>query len=109
MNSTELLLHRLGFRRTYKGFQYLCQAIDLALEDDTYLTQLTKSLYPAVARRCGATAPAVERSLHTLIDAFWVRGNLMFFQEIVCYPYRTSLIPVSSSPSWSTISNLYRN
>lgn len=88
MNRTELTLHRLGFRSTYKGFRYLCHAIDLALEDDTYLTRLTKGLYPAVARRCGASSPAVERSLRTLIDVFWVRGNLVFFQEIVCYPLR---------------------
>lgn len=86
MNRTELLLHRLGFRRTYKGFRYLCHAIELALEDDTYLTRLTKGLYPAVARQCGASGPAVERSLRTMIEVFWVRGNLVFFQEIVCYP-----------------------
>lgn len=88
MNRTELILHRLGFRSTYKGFRYLCHAIELALEDDAHLTRLTKGLYPAVARRCGASAPAVERSLRTLIDVFWVRGNLAFFQEITCYPLR---------------------
>ena len=86
MNKTELLLHRLGFRRTYKGFEYLRYALELALEDDTYLTRLTKGLYPAVAKRCGASSPAVERSLRTLLDAFWLRGNLLFFQQITGYP-----------------------
>jgi transcriptional regulator with XRE-family HTH domain len=94
---------------TYKGFRYLCHAIELALADDTYLTRLTKGLYPAVARRCDASGPAVERSLRTMIEVFWVRGDLTFFQEITGHPfYRTSLIPVRSSRSWAAISKLYR-
>lgn len=88
MNRTELLLHRLGFRRTYKGFRYLCHAVELALEDDSYLTRLTKGLYPAVAERFSTNEQAIEHALRTAVHDFWMRGNRSYFEQITCYPLR---------------------
>lgn len=85
MKDIHILLHRLGLRSTYNGFRYLAYAIFLAIEDDAYLRSLTTALYPAIADQFHITAASVERSLRTLIEVFWLRGNTGYFERIVGY------------------------
>lgn len=85
MRNIHILLHRLGFRTTYRGFPYLVYAIRLILEDDSYLRNLTTALYPAIAGEFHSNAASVEHSLRTLRDMFWLRGNMAYFERIVGY------------------------
>lgn len=88
MEAIQQLLFRLGIRETYKGARYLCYAIHLAQQDNAYLTHLTTALYPAIAAHFHITAKAAERALRTVIQAFWLRGNLAYFCEISGYPLK---------------------
>lgn len=80
------LLRKLGFRGTYAGFYYLAYGITLAMEDNSYLRRLTTGLYPAIGARYGVSAACVERSLRTLLAAFWKHGNVALLEEVVGYP-----------------------
>ncbi len=66
----------LGVPSHFRGFQYLREAITLAVEDRTLLHRITKGLYPAVAERYGSTPEQVERAIRTAIEAAWTRGDL---------------------------------
>ena len=85
MKNIHMLLYRLGLRNTYEGFRYLAYAISLAIEDDAYLRKLTTALYPAIADEFHITAASAERSLRTLVEVFWLRGNRVYSQRIVGY------------------------
>lgn len=88
MEAIQQLLFRLGIRETYKGARYLCYAVHLAAQNAAYLTQLTTALYPAVAAHFQITVKAAEWALRTVIQAFWLRGNLAYFFEIAGYPLK---------------------
>ena len=62
-------LLELGIPTKILGFRYLCEAV---LEYRNHPGQLvTKELYPAVGKRCGASAIQVERSIRSAICKAW--------------------------------------
>ena len=67
---SSIFLRRIGFTETYIGFPYLACAVTLVQSDRSYLYQLFKMLYPAVADRFQTSPACVERDIRTLIRAF---------------------------------------
>ena len=68
------LLRRLGVTANYKGYSYAAYALALCAEQPESLLMVTKSVYPAVAKRYGTTWKAVERNLRTVVAAAWERN-----------------------------------
>lgn len=64
-------LRTLGIRRTYKGYYYVAEAIQLVMEDASLLLYISKSLYPEVARRHGTSINCVERNIRTVVNSCW--------------------------------------
>ena len=85
MKDIRMLLYRLGIRGTYRGFGYLAFAIWLSLEDEAYLRNLTKRLYPAVAGEFSVSPAAVEHSIRTVVEVFWQRGNREYFEQMISF------------------------
>lgn len=50
-----------------KGFLYLCDAIELALKDQSKLLHITKTLYPELAKKYHVSPKQVERSIRYAI------------------------------------------
>ncbi len=76
VNEIEGLLHRLGIGVRYVGFRYMAVCIDLAAVEPDRLLNVSKRLYPEVARRCGLDDPMqIERNLRTVIRTCWDYGN----------------------------------
>ena len=50
------IIHEIGVPAHIKGYQYLREAILLAVEDMDVINAVTKVLYPEVARRFSTTA-----------------------------------------------------
>lgn len=69
-------LINLGTSPSLIGFDYLTRAIALAYENSEYKYQITKRLYPEVARLENTTPSRVERALRHAIETTWERGNL---------------------------------
>ena len=79
------IIHDVGVPAHIKGYQYLREAILLAVEDIDVINAVTKVLYPEVAKRFGTTASRVERAIRHAIEVAWDRGDLETLQKYFGY------------------------
>ena len=79
------IIHEIGVPAHIKGYQYLREAILIAVEDMDVINAVTKVLYPEVAKRFGTTASRVERAIRHAIEVAWDRGDLDTLQKYFGY------------------------
>lgn len=79
------VIHEIGVPAHIKGYQYLREAIIIAVEDMEVINAVTKVLYPEVAKRFGTTASRVERAIRHAIEVAWDRGDLETLQHYFGY------------------------
>ena len=70
------IMHRIGVPAHIKGYQYLREAIILAVNDDEIMNSVTKLLYPTVAKTFKTTPSRVERAIRHAIEVAWDRGDV---------------------------------
>ena len=75
------IIHEIGVPAHIKGYQYLREAIMMAVEDMDVINAVTKVLYPRVAEQFGTTASRVERAIRHAIEVAWDRGDLDTLQK----------------------------
>ncbi len=68
-----------------KGYQYLREAIIIAVNDMDVINAITKVLYPQVAKTFGTTPSRVERAIRHAIEVAWDRGDLDTLQRFFGY------------------------
>ena len=71
MNEIKEVLNYFRMLPKYKGYSYLEDAIQLCREHSEYLTQITKVVYPELAKKYHVTPWSVERNIRTIIDKSW--------------------------------------
>ena len=79
------IIHEIGVPAHIKGYQYLREAILLAVRDMDVINAVTKVLYPEVARRFSTTPSRVERAIRHAIEVAWDRGDLETLQKYFGY------------------------
>ena len=79
------IIHEIGVPAHIKGYQYLREAILIAIDDMDVINAVTKVLYPEVAKRFGTTASRVERAIRHAIEVAWDRGDLETLQRYFGY------------------------
>ena len=79
------ILHRLGTPAHIKGYQYVADAIIMAVENEESIQAITKVLYPHVAKKHGTTPSRVERAIRHAVEVTWDRGDLDILQEMFGY------------------------
>ena len=79
------IIHDVGVPAHIKGYQYVREAIILAVEDVDIINAVTKALYPAVAKHFGTTPSRVERAIRHAIEVAWDRGDLETLQHYFGY------------------------
>ena len=79
------IIHEIGVPAHIKGYQYLREAIRLAVEDMEVINAVTKVLYPTVARKFSTTPSRVERAIRHAIEVAWSRGKLDAIDEMFGY------------------------
>ncbi len=84
------IIHEIGVPAHIKGYQYLREAILIAVEDMDVINAVTKVLYPDVAKRFGTTSSRVERAIRHAIEVAWDRGDLETLQKYFGYTVSTS-------------------
>lgn len=84
-NEITELLHEIGIPAHIKGYQYLRTAIEKTYFNIDYLGQVTKILYPEIAREYYTTASRVERAIRHAIEVAWNRGNIDAIDDIFGY------------------------
>jgi len=65
------LLISIGVPPQLNGYAYLRKAIILAIENQEYIKNVTKKLYPEIAKIFGTTASKVERAIRNAIEIAW--------------------------------------
>ncbi len=84
-NTVTTVIHEIGVPAHIKGYQYLREAIMIAVNDMEVINAVTKVLYPAVAKRFGTTPSRVERAIRHAIEVAWDRGDLETLQKYFGY------------------------
>ena len=79
------IIHEIGVPAHIKGYQYLREAIIIAVENMEVINAVTKVLYPEVAKRFNTTASRVERAIRHAIEVAWDRGDLDVLQKYFGY------------------------
>ena len=79
------IIHEVGVPAHIKGYQYVREAIILAVQDMDVINAVTKVLYPEVARRYNTTPSRVERAVRHAIETAWDRGDLETLQRYFGY------------------------
>ena len=83
--TTQSVIRRLGKTRGKKGFAYAKTAVELLMEDDNRCQNLSRDVYPEVAKRYQVKVSCVERNIRTMLEDCWDHGNRKLFHEIAGY------------------------
>lgn len=79
------LIHDVGVPAHIKGYRYMRDAIMMAVDNIQVLDQITKVLYPDIAKKNNTTSSRVERAIRHGIEVAWSRGNLDTLDKIFGY------------------------
>ena len=79
------IIHEIGVPAHIKGYQYLREAIIIAVGDMEVINAITKVLYPQVAKTFQTTPSRVERAIRHAIEVAWDRGDLDTLQRFFGY------------------------
>ncbi len=99
------LLHDVGIPAHIKGYNYLRTAIEYSYENADYIGQVTKILYPEIARKYKTTGSRVERAIRHAIEVAWNRGNIDTIDDIFGYTISSSKAKPTNSEFIAMISD----
>lgn len=102
------IMHQIGVPAHIKGYQYLREAIILAINDDDIMNSVTKLLYPTVAKTYKTTASRVERAIRHAIEVAWDRGDVDILSSYFGYTIQNSRGKPTNSEFIAMISDKLR-
>lgn len=79
------VIHQVGVPAHIKGYQYLREAIMMAVNDMDAVSAITKVLYPSIAKKFKTTSSRVERAIRHAIEVAWDRGDIETLQSYFGY------------------------
>ncbi len=107
MQVTEII-HQIGVPAHIKGYQYLRDAILMAIEDEDIINAVTKRLYPSVAKKHDTTSSRVERAIRHAIEVAWDRGDVDVLNSYFGYTIHTGRGKPTNSEFIAMISDRFR-
>lgn len=107
MRVTEII-HQIGVPAHIKGYQYLRDAIIMAINDDDIINAVTKRLYPAVAKKHATTSSRVERAIRHAIEVAWDRGDVDVLNSYFGYTIHNGRGKPTNSEFIAMISDRFR-
>ena len=72
----------VGIPAHIKGYQFLREAIKMAVASPDIINSITKRLYPEVAERFDTSASKVERAIRHAIEVAWNKGKIENINQI---------------------------
>jgi two-component system response regulator (stage 0 sporulation protein A) len=70
------IIHEVGVPAHIKGYQYIREAIIMAVNNMEVINSVTKQLYPTLAKKFKTTPSRVERAIRHAIEVAWARGEM---------------------------------
>lgn len=83
MDKIKLFLLDKGLKPNLKGFEYICKAIELIVEEDVCPYGITKILYPMIAKIMKVSPNSVNRAISYCIKSSGI--NITSSQLIAFY------------------------
>jgi len=102
------IIHQIGVPAHIKGYQYLRDAILMAIEDEGIINAVTKRLYPAVAKKHATTSSRVERAIRHAIEVAWDRGDVDVLNSYFGYTIHSTRGKPTNSEFIAMISDKFR-
>ncbi len=102
------IIHQIGVPAHIKGYQYLRDAILMAIADEQIINAVTKRLYPAVAKRHATTSSRVERAIRHAIEVAWDRGDVDVLNSYFGYTIHNGRGKPTNSEFIAMISDRFR-
>lgn len=102
------IIHQIGVPAHIKGYQYLRDAILMAIDDDDIINAVTKRLYPAVAKKNATTSSRVERAIRHAIEVAWDRGDVDVLNAYFGYTIHNGRGKPTNSEFIAMISDKFR-
>ena len=66
----------VGIPAHIKGYQFLREAIKMAVNKPEIVSSITKQLYPSIAAKFNTSSSKVERAIRHAIEVAWNRGKI---------------------------------
>ena len=66
----------VGIPAHIKGYQFLREAIKMAIDSPDIINSITKKLYPSIANKFDTSPSKVERAIRHAIEVAWNRGKI---------------------------------
>lgn len=79
------IIHEVGVPAHIKGYQYLRDGIIMVVNNIEVINQITKQLYPDLAKKYKTTPSRVERAIRHAIEVAWNRGQIETVESIFGY------------------------
>lgn len=102
------IIHDIGIPAHIKGYQYLRDAIIMAVNDSEIINSITKILYPDIAKKYQTTPSRVERAIRHAIEVAWNRGNTETLNNMFGYTINTGKGKPTNSEFIALISDKLR-
>jgi len=102
------IIHQIGVPAHIKGYQYLRDAILMAIDDEHVINAVTKELYPSVAKKYGTTSSRVERAIRHAIEVAWDRGDVDVLNAYFGYTIHTARGKPTNSEFIAMIADKFR-
>ena len=94
-------LQVLGIPPCYHGYKQSRLAIELAVEDEDRLLDITKQIYWTVAETCSCDRACIERNIRTVIHIAWKanrsRLNALAGRQLNAPPFASEFISMLSA------------
>lgn len=78
-------LQSLGVTANYKGCKQIALSVELALQKEERLSNVSKFLYQPVASQLGCSCSSIERNIRTIAQIAW-QTNPAALQKLAGYP-----------------------
>ena len=85
MERIENELQLLGITRRYLGYRQTALAVELAIEDESRLHNITGRIYSVIGERCACKEGCIERNIRTASQVAW-KTNRPRLRRIAGYP-----------------------
>lgn len=102
------LIHDVGVPAHIKGYQYLREAIIMAVENAEIINAVTKTLYPTLAKTFKTTPSRVERAIRHAIEVSWNRGQIEVHDKIFGYTVNSNKGKPTNSEFIAMLADLLR-
>ena len=102
------IIHEVGVPAHIKGYQYLREAIMMVVNNIDIINQITKQLYPEIAKKYHTTPSRVERAIRHAIEVAWGRGEPSVVESIFGYTVSASKGKPTNSEFIAMISDKLR-